>query len=189
MSTTAKKNTLLIKRLGKKAYKDRHLWLIALPGIIYFIIFHYIPMYGVSIAFKNFSISKGITGSEWAGFKYFVQFFTANDFWRILRNTMLISFYALLFGFPAPIVLALVLNECRFTRFRKTVQTISYMPHFLSTVIVVGVLINMVNPVNGIVNEFIKLSGGKAINFMANPIGSGLFMSYRTYGNMQDGLR
>ena len=94
------------------------------------------------------------------------SFFTANDFVRIVKNTLLISFYTLLFGFPAPIILALVLNECKYVKFRKTVQTLSYMPHFLSTVIVVGILINLVNPVNGVVNELIKLTGKRPINFM-----------------------
>lgn len=123
-------------------------------------------MYGVIIAFKNYSIRKGILGSDWAGLKYFFQYFNAFDFWRTLRNTLQISLYTLIFGFPAPIVLALLLNEVTYSKFRKAVQTISYIPHFMSTVIIVGILVNMVNPINGLANEFIKLFGGNPINFM-----------------------
>ncbi|MAG13245.1 MAG: sugar ABC transporter permease [Spirochaetales bacterium] len=155
-----------LKKSIRNLARNRYLWLIAIPGLIYFFIFKYLPMYGVIIAFKNYSIRKGILGSDWAGLKYFFQYFNAFDFWRTLRNTLQISLYTLIFGFPAPIVLALLLNEVTYSKFRKAVQTISYIPHFMSTVIIVGILVNMVNPINGLANEFIKLFGGNPINFM-----------------------
>lgn len=165
-STISHKKVSRISKAFRSVLKNRYLWLLAIPGLIYYIIFHYIPMYGAIIAFKDFSMGKGILGSEWAGFKYFIQYFSAFDFLRTLRNTLMISFYTLIFGFPAPIILAILLNELRFRKFRKFIQTLSYIPHFLSTVIVVGILVNLVNPINGIVNEFVKLFGGEPINFM-----------------------
>ena len=155
-----------VAKLSSTMYNNRYLWLLALPGIVYFVVFHYIPMYGVTIAFKDYSIARGIIGSKWVGLKYFIQYFNAFDFVRTLRNTLLISLYTLIFGFPAPIVFALILNECRFTGFTKIVQTISYLPHFISTVIIVGILVNLVNPVDGIVNEVVKLFGRRPINFL-----------------------
>jgi putative aldouronate transport system permease protein len=153
-------------RIQRALYNNRYLWLLAMPGIVYFIVFHYVPMYGATIAFRNYSFARGIAGSEWVGFRYFIQYFRAADFVRTLRNTALISLYTLIFGFPAPIVLALILNECRFSGFKKIVQTISYLPYFISTVIIVGILVNLVNPIDGIVNEAVRLLGHRPINFM-----------------------
>ncbi|MEG0741112.1 MAG: ABC transporter permease subunit [Clostridia bacterium] len=115
-------------------------YLMALPVLAYFIIFHYIPMAGVAIAFEDFSIRHGIFGSTWVGLKQFEQFFNSVYCWRIIRNTLLISFYGLLFSFPFPIIFALCLNEIRNQRFKKLTQTISYLPYFISVVVVVSIL-------------------------------------------------
>ena len=123
-------------------------YLMALPVIAYFIIFHYIPMGGVVMAFQDFSIRKGIWGSQWVGLKHFESFFNSIYCWRVIRNTLLISFYGLLFSFPFPILFALCLNEVRSKRFKKITQTVSYMPYFISVVVVVSIL-----------NDFCK-SGG-----------------------------
>ena len=153
----------------RRLNREKYLWFLVLPGIAYFIIFHYFPMYGLLISFKRFSMSKGILGSPWVGFKYFAEFFSSRYLWRILRNTVVISISTLIFGFPAPIFIALLLYECVFTRFKKIVQTVSYLPHFISLVVVVGILVNFVNPVDGIVNEVVKLFGGKPVHFMGEP--------------------
>lgn len=143
----------------------------ALPGIVYFAVYHYWPMYGAEIAFKNFIPVKGITGSPWAGFKHFQDFFESYYFWRILRNTLLINLYSLLFGFPAPIILALLLNEIRSRIFKSAVQTITYLPHFISIVIICGLIIDFTSQ-NGLINDFIAWLGGNRENLLIN---AGLF--------------
>jgi putative aldouronate transport system permease protein len=125
-------------------------------------------MYGATIAFKDFSISRGIMGSPWAGFVYFEQFFNSFFFWRILRNTLLISIYTLLWGFPIPIIFALILNEFR-GKFKRFVQTVSYLPHFISVVVVCGLIVNILSPQNGLVNNIIQMMGGDSINFLGDP--------------------
>lgn len=119
---------------------NKYLYILAAPIILYYVIFHYKPMYGAIIAFKNFSPGKGILGSEWVGIKHFKDFFSSTYFVRILRNTLTISLSQLLFGFPAPIILALMINELRTKTFARTVQTITYMPHFISTVVICGMI-------------------------------------------------
>lgn len=108
----------------------------------WYIIFHYLPMYGVIIAFKDFSPGKGILGSDWIGLEHFRMFFTSDYAWRVIRNTLQISFYSLIFGFPVPILLALLINEVRHTGFKRLVQTFSYLPHFISTVVICGMLVD-----------------------------------------------
>ena len=143
------------------------LYLLLVPVVLYFIIFKFWPMYGVQIAFKDFSPSKGIFDIPWVGFKHFLRFFNSFNFWDILRNTITISFYQLIAGFPIPILLALVLNEMRNAKFKKLLQTVTYAPHFLSTVVLVGMLTAFLNPSTGLVNRVIEMLGGEAINFMA----------------------
>ena len=143
------------------------LYLLLVPVVLYFIIFKFWPMYGVQIAFKDFSPSKGIFDSPWVGFKHFLRFFNSFNFWDILRNTITISFYQLIAGFPIPILLALVLNEMRNAKFKKLLQTVTYAPHFLSTVVLVGMLTAFLNPSTGLVNRVIEMLGGEEINFMA----------------------
>lgn len=117
------------------------LYLIALPVVAYYIVFHYVPMYGAQIAFKNFAPAAGIAGSPWVGFKHFADFFGSIYFARVLKNTLTISITSLVFGFPAPIILALLINELRSRRFSRTVQLITYMPHFISLVVVCGMIL------------------------------------------------
>ncbi len=141
-----------------------------LPGLIYYIIFRYVPMYGVVIAFKDFNARLGILGSPWIGFEQFIRFFTHPYFFRLVRNTFLISFYSLLIGFPAPIILALMLNELRNQTYKRFVQTVSYLPHFISIVAIVGILTLLLSPTNGFVNVVLtKVFGMEPIYFMAEP--------------------
>ena len=165
--------------------RDRVLWMLVLPCIAYFIIFCYIPMGGLTMAFQNYRPVKGFFGSEWVGLKHFQQFFTSPFFPRLVRNTILISVYGLLWGFPIPILFALFLNELRPGIFKKTVQTVSYMPHFISTVVLVGIVQSFLSPYEGIVNTMITTLGGQSINFWAEPgwfrtiyIGSGIWQNF-----------
>jgi putative aldouronate transport system permease protein len=144
------------------------LYLLILPIFIYFLIFKYVPMYGVQIAFKDFDASAGIWGSPWVGFKHFVRFFNSFQFWPILQNTLFISVYALIASFPLPIAVALMLNQLTSERFKGFVQTVIYAPTFISTVVLVGMLYVFFAP-NGMVNNLVELFGGKPIQFMARP--------------------
>ncbi|WP_223869381.1 ABC transporter permease [Paenibacillus sabuli] len=150
--------------------RDQALYWLMLPGILFYIVFKYVPMYGVLISFQNYSIGKGIWGSEWVGFKHFIDFFTRTpDAWQLIRNTLLLNVYELLFAFPAPILLALLLNELRVVLFRRFIQTVSYLPHFLSTVVIVGMVVNFLSPSSGIVNHVLVMLGIEPIMFMAEP--------------------
>lgn len=140
-----------------------------LPGILFFIIFRYIPIFGSVIAFQDYNVFSGILGSEFVGFKHFVNLFTYPEFSRILSNTILISLYQIIFGFPAPIILALLLNEIRKMFFKRVVQTVIYLPHFLSWVIVGGLVISALSPNYGVVNELLNSLGLQKIFFMQNP--------------------
>ncbi|MEK5059013.1 sugar ABC transporter permease [Paenibacillus sp. FSL H7-0326] len=145
------------------------LYLLFLPVLAYFIIFHYIPMYGVQIAFKDFIANKGIMGSPWVGFEHFERFFDSFYFWRIIKNTLGIGIYELVVGFPIPIILALMIHELRTGKFRKFVQTVTYMPHFLSTIVMVGMIMMFLSPASGLINVVILLFGGEPISFMTEP--------------------
>lgn len=145
------------------------LYLLILPVIIYYIIFHYAPMYGIQIAFKDFLPMKGIWGSPWVGMKHFERFISSFHFWRLISNTLSISVYQLVVGFPMPIILALSMNEISSKAFKKSVQTITYAPHFISTVVLVGMIIAFLSPQSGMVNNLIRAMGGKAVYFMGEP--------------------
>ncbi len=169
--TAYKKNTknnsasINIKRIKQ----NWELYLLILPVLLYFIIFHYWPMYGVQIAFKDFMASKGISGSPWVGFKYFERFFKSYYFGRLIRNTLGINLYQLSVAFPIPIILALMMNEVKNNKFKRTVQTVTYAPHFISTVVLVGMVVSFLLPSTGIVNMFIKALGFQPISFMTEP--------------------
>lgn len=152
--------------LGYKIKRDRYLLLLVLPCILYYIIFKYVPIFGIAIAFKDYNMYRGVFASEWVGLKYFRMFFESPDFWPILRNTFLLGFYKLVFGFPAPIVLALLINEVRNSLFKRFVQTISYLPHFISNVVVAGVVVMFLSPSSGMVNRLLEMVGLDKINFM-----------------------
>lgn len=141
--------------------------LMMLPVIIYYIVFHYAPMYGVIIAFKNYSFSRGIIGSPWAGLANFKRMFASASFFEVFRNTLLISFYKLITGFPAPVVFAILLNELKNAKFKKTVQTISYLPHFLSWVILGGMFIQLL-ALSGPVNIMLSKLGISPVYFLGD---------------------
>ncbi|GAF15688.1 ABC-type polysaccharide transport system, permease component [Bacillus sp. JCM 19046] len=144
------------------------LYLLVLPVIVYFLIFKYYPMYGVQIAFKDFIAIEGIWGSPWVGFEHFTRFFNSFYFDRLLTNTIGLSLYNLAIGFPIPIILALLINEIRLKKAKSFVQTVTYAPHFLSTVVVVGMLFLLLSP-SGIMNQFLGLFGLSEISFMTEP--------------------
>ncbi len=155
------------KSILKEYMKSRYLFLLLLPAIIWYIIFQYIPMYGALIAFKDFKPMIGIMESPWVGFKHFERIISGTtDFARVLRNTIVISFLRILFGFPAPILFAILLNEVRNTFFKKITQTISYLPHFLSWVILAGIITQILSPSVGVVNKAIESFGGTPIYFL-----------------------
>ncbi len=149
--------------------RNYELYLFLLPTLAYFVIFHYIPIYGVQIAFKNFIAVKGILGSPWTGFDHFERFFASNQFWTVLSNTLGLSLYELLVSFPAPILLALMLNQIGNGKFRKLVQTVTYAPHFISTVVIAGMLYLFLSPSTGLINKAVEVFGGSPIFFMAEP--------------------
>ncbi|UVI33370.1 ABC transporter permease [Paenibacillus spongiae] len=159
---------MISKRLFHRMLAQKYLYLMVVPCMIWFIVFNYIPMAGIIIAFKKYTFAKGIFGSPWAGLQYFEQFVTGYHFKIILINTLAISFLKLIFAFPAPIALALLLNEVKLKLFKRSVQTLSYMPHFISWVIVIGIWGRMLSVDEGIVNTvLIKLGiADEPINFM-----------------------
>ncbi|GIO44927.1 ABC transporter permease [Paenibacillus apis] len=148
--------------------RNYQLYLFLLPIILVYLVFKYYPMYGVQVAFKDFSPSQGVWGSEWVGFKHFIDFFDSYNFWTIITNTLSLSFLSLLFGFPAPIIIAIMLNQMLGKRYKKFIQTVIYAPHFISTVVLVGMLSVFLSPNSGIVNHIIALFGGDPILFMAD---------------------
>lgn len=146
--------------------RQRYLLLMVVPAVVIIFLFSYLPMYGVIIAFKNYSIVKGVWGSPWAGFKWFRLFFDNPMWFRLMRNTLVLGFYSLLFGFPAPILLALLLNEIRNGGFKRVIQTISYLPHFISTVIIIGMLKEFAS-LDGLFNGVLARLGAEPILFFS----------------------
>lgn len=167
VTQTAPKQSLG-KRLKDDFQRNRALYLMALPVLAFYIIFHYVPMYGAIIAFKDFSPMKGILGSEWIGIQHFKDFFGSIYFSRILFNTLNISISTLIFGFPAPIILALLINELRSKVFSRTVQTVTYMPHFVSLVVICG-LIKEFTLDTGVVNQVLSVFGWKPVSMLNKP--------------------
>ena len=153
-----------IKRSGRK-YWD--LYLLLIPTVTYFVIFHYLPMFGLQIAFRDYVPQMGYTRSPWVGLLYFKRFFSFYSSWKIIANTLMLSALNLLFTFPMPIILALILNEMHLLGYKKVIQTVTYAPHFLSTVVIVGMVTAFCSPSTGVVNSIIKLFGGEPIYFMA----------------------
>lgn len=160
------------KGRGVKLLKYWDLYLMVLPAVILILLFKYMPMYGVLIAFKDYNLMQGVWGSDWVGFQYFRELFMFDEFPRVVRNTVMISLMKLLVGFPIPIVLALLLNELKFAKFKRMVQTITYLPHFISWVIIGGLAIDMLSPSSGIINRIIEMLGFEPIFFMSD---EGLF--------------
>lgn len=155
-------------RLAKTVSKNKYLFLMIAPVLIYYIIFCYGPIYGAIIAFKDFDISKGILGSPWVGLKHFETFFFGPYFTRTLVNTLLISLYSILFGFPVPVIFALLLNELGSQKFKRVVQTVTYLPHFISMVVICGMIHTFVAR-NGIITDLYVALGGERANLLVDP--------------------
>ena len=169
--TASPENRLTVNQrmsFGKHVRANKALYLMLVPGILYYIIFHYAPMAGIVIAFKDFDIFSGIWSSEWVGFDHFRQLFGSDAFFRVFRNSLCVSFYKLAVCFPVPIVLAIMLNEVRNRKFQRTLQTVVYLPYFLSWVVIAGIVTNLLSPSDGIVNVLIKALGGAPVNFLAS---------------------
>ena len=169
--------TMSVEQNYKKSFSIRFkqdmrqnwtLYMLIIPVLLYYFIFHYRPMVGAIIAFKNYIPKKGIFGSDWVGFKHFISFFQSHYFFRVFKNTVVINVSTLIFGFPAPIILALLINEIKRQRFKKTVQTITYLPHFISLVVVAG-LIKDFTADYGIINDLIAFFGGERQALLNSP--------------------
>ncbi len=168
----AKKNGRKKESIKKLIKRDRYLILMAAPCVLYFLIFHYVPMVWNVVAFQDYNIRKGILGSSWVGMENFIRFFESPYAFRIIRNTFVLSFMDLIMGFPVPILFALLLNEVKRNWVKRTVQTFSYLPHFISVVVVVGMMKIFLSPTDGIVNLAIQAMGATPINFFSE---AGLF--------------
>lgn len=156
------------KRLKTDLRRNWSLYLLVLPVLLFYVAFKYKPMYGALIAFMDYTPTKGMANSDWVGLKHFSRFFSSPYFWRLLKNTFLLSFYNLLFGFPAPIILALLLNEVKNVKFKKFTQTVTYLPHFLSLVVICGMVTDF-SLINGLFNSVIEFFGGTRTPLLQNP--------------------
>lgn len=166
------KKDLSGERFSVRAKKDwkrnKSLYFLVIPVILFYILFHYKPMYGAVIAFQDYNPRLGVSGSDWVGFDQFLRFFASPYFGRLLKNTLLLSVYGIIFGFPAPIILALLLNELKARKFKKTVQTITYLPHFISLVVVTGIIKDFTQS-TGLINDVIVTLGGVRTSLIQNP--------------------
>ena len=158
----------VLQRMSKELAMNKYLYIMAAPVILYYLIFHYVPLYGAMIAFKDYDIVKGVLGSSWVGFKNFYDFFNSIYFTRLFSNTIIINLYMLIFGFPAPIILALCLNEVKNKVYKSTVQTISYLPHFISMIVVCGMIVDFCSR-DGIVTQLLTVFGVPDTNLLAEP--------------------
>ena len=156
---------IYIQKFKKDLKKNRIIYFMAIPMLLYYIIFHYIPMYGAIIAFKDYSPTAGIMGSPWVGLKNFSAFFSSVYFSRLIRNTLVINLKLLIFGFPLPICLAILLNEVRSNYFRRIVQTITYLPHFISTMVLCGMIVDFVAR-DGLITQIVEFFGGSNSNLL-----------------------
>ena len=169
-----RKGEVMVKRnhfsyaVKKDFIRNKSLYLLVLPVILFYLIFSYRPMYGAIIAFKNYSPALGIFGSPWVGFSHFTKFFASPYFFRLIKNTVLLSVYTLIFGFPAPIILALLLNEVKNKRFKSLTQTVTYLPHFISLVVVIGMITDF-SMSSGVFNDIIVFFGGHRSPLLQNP--------------------
>ena len=159
-----------MKKISSKSlYRYRYMYILALPGFLYFLVFKIAPLWGLSLAFVDYNAYKGLFGSEFVAFGNFIKFFKSNNFYLMLRNTLVISLMNLILFFPSPIILALLLNEIKGDRFRKVTQTIVYLPHFLSWVVIAGLTFFIFSSDIGLVNKMILANGGSAVGFLSNP--------------------
>lgn len=167
---SGREGTLLYSggRRWKLIRSNLDMYLLLIPGLVFLLLFKYTPMYGIVISFQDFNIFGGISGSEWVGMAQFERLLQSDEFLQVLINTLLISLYKITILFPIPIVIALMLNEVRRMFFKRTIQTIIYLPHFLSWVIISGLFLNILSPTGGIVNEIIRSFGGEPISFFTD---------------------
>ncbi|SDD03965.1 carbohydrate ABC transporter membrane protein 1, CUT1 family [Paenibacillus sp. CF095] len=156
-------------KLWRRTIRNWELYLFIAPAFLYFLIFHYGPMYGIQIAFKNFIPTLGVTGSPWVGFDHFIRFFNSYYFWDLLWNTLSISLYELAIGFPLPIILALAFNEVKDSFFKRTVQTVTYAPHFISVVVMSGMIITFLSPSSGMLVNLVQALGFQSPQFLTDP--------------------
>jgi putative aldouronate transport system permease protein len=166
--------TLTMPRTGKSAFfkkfrQSKDLLILFLPCLVYYVLFKYLPMFGLVISFKDYNLFKGVWASNWVGLKYYWMFIESPDFIKLISNTFMLGFAKLVFGFPAPIILALLMNEVKNVLFKKFVQTVSYLPHFISNVVVAGMIIMFLSPSLGLAAHFFKMFGMQPINFMVLP--------------------
>lgn len=168
MKSTKRYNNGLAEKISRDFFRNKSLYLMMVPAIIFYLVFHYAPMYGAIIAFKDYAPIKGIMGSDWIGLKNFQDFVGSHYFLRILKNTLLISLYSLIFEFPAPILLAVLINEIKNNAFKRTVQTITYLPHFVSMVVICGLIKDFTNS-GGIINELFRIFGGDGMAMLQKP--------------------
>lgn len=164
----AKKEKKLSERIVIELKKNKYLYILSIPIFLYFILFKYLPMFGLTLAFKDYNIMKGVAASEWVGLKYFKEFFSSVYFTRTLLNTFIISLMDIVIGFPIPIIFALLLNELRGKYFKKFVQTASYLPHFISMVVICGMITDFFST-NGLISTLISKLGGENMNYIGNP--------------------
>lgn len=162
------KKTNSIGWFKKNILSQWQLYFLCLPALLYLLLFRYLPMAGIQIAFKDYTFADGISGSGWVGIKHFSRFITSYNFWPLVWNTISINLYGLIV-FPIPVIMALVLNSLEFPKFKKLVQTVTYAPHFISVIVLCGMLILFTSPTSGVINTFIKNFGGEPIHFMASP--------------------
>lgn len=155
----------LLQRMGD----NWGLYLLILPALVYLIVFCYLPMYGVQIAFRDYKAARGILGSPWVGWKHFQTFFNAYYCGRLIGNTLILNLLSLVFSFPIPILLALMLNNLKSQRFKTLTQTVVYVPHFISTVVLAGLMYILLSPSSGLINKAIEMMGGQAVYFMNEP--------------------
>jgi putative aldouronate transport system permease protein len=169
----SKRRTIGSGRNSKNSWanikKHRWFYFLLLPALAFFLIFRYVPMFGIVVAFKDYSPFIGFAKSPWVGFRWFAEMFQKRDFLQVLRNTLVISLQLIVFGFPAPIVLAILFNEVRSMPYKRVIQTISYLPHFISWSVLGGLIFTMLSPSVGIVNQVIKALGGEPIYFLIRP--------------------
>lgn len=163
-----KKHRMTRSERIRKIKKCKYLYALLCIPLLYYFLFHYMPLYGVLIAFKDYNIGKGVWGSKWVGGKWFGKFLIDPYFWKLVRNTLLLNIYGLLWGFPIPIILAVLLNEVSHVRYKRLIQTVSYLPHFISTVVVCGMVVNFLS-LDGVINQMISALGLEKTQFLMDP--------------------
>lgn len=161
-------NSLAIKKQLNVYWRNRYLFMLLIPGILFYLLFRYKPMYGILIAFKDYQLTKGVWGSPWQPLEFYRMSLLSKSFWQVFGNTLILSSLKVIFAFPAPIILALLLNEVRNMAFKRLVQTVSYIPYFISWVVLSGIFIDLLSPSSGPVNYLLKMITGKTVFFLGD---------------------